>query len=785
MHCITGFLIFLFCSSPLYSQINKGRKLMESADYEAALAAFENDVERTINKPVSLYEMARIYANRKYDNYDLDKAYQFISRAIKEFEALSSSNKKKVQKKAVSLPTMSKLQQDITRIAWLQYKEKPTVKSLNHFIKHYTTANRQLLDQAYTLRNQTVYNSTEANSTFEGYQETLKTYGKSMARYNVQLRKNLELRLLESYVNEKGWAMYPRFEELFPENAYVLDRVAAYDYLKIRRSQDPKVFQQFITAYPTSPFVKFAKDNLLERLLQGESLADYDAFVRAYPTHPTINRLWKRFYALYTQDGQQQSIKDFSSTYPNYPFQEEMQQDLERRQLDIEKPLYERIVQLKRIDLVLDFLSKYPTSTYIPNLESSWYTALTNKPLLRGSNYFLKTYPNSVHYDEVLELYYKEYVKDGELGTLNQFMMEHPEYKNLDQQQKDLKIAEEGAKLDLSKMPTSANKALYEAYILAAAPKERAFLALQRLLEPSIRQKRWQKAQQLLAPYEAAFSADPTKVQQLKLLLTAPATKSQVLPDIINATNTERVVGIQQQTLFFAREDALYQSTFANGEWTAPMLLPILKGGLEGMYWAIGKENRELAYSKDGDLYYQVQKEGVWSKATAFPEDINRPDRERDVHFSTDGSALLYSSESDQVLDWKTAVVSKNFHGSEQSNSDLFVVLKDETGAWQRTINLGDQINTPFAERHPYLHSDGKTLYFSSEGHGGLGGLDVYYSRRLDDSWTRWSIPVNLGTGVNSADHESASAISSDYKTLYFTRKDDEGQRLYKNVLGN
>jgi outer membrane protein OmpA-like peptidoglycan-associated protein len=70
-------------------------------------------------------------------------------------------------------------------------------------------------------------------------------------------------------------------------------------------------------------------------------------------------------------------------------------------------------------------------------------------------------------------------------------------------------------------------------------------------------------------------------------------------------------------------------------------------------------------------------------------------------------------------------------------------------------INLGEVINTPYAEYSPFLHPDGKTLYFSSDGHPGLGGLDVFKSTRLSsDSWTEWSEPVNLGKEINTPDND-------------------------------
>lgn len=783
MHSSIALIFFLLCFKSLCGQINKGRKLLETSNYEAALEAFENDLEKPANKPVSLYEIARIYQDPKFKDYNLDKAYLFTNRSIKEFNALSSAPKRQTQKKGVNLPVLKKQQQDIVRIALKYYQTKNTIEDLQHFVDYYKLANQQQLEQAYRQRNQLLTEQATRLNTFAQYQLVWKHYQKNMERYNPKEIQKIERSLLESYITEKGWAMYPHFEELYPENIYVLNKDAAYDYLKIRHKKDLNTFKKFIASYPDSPFKKFAKDQLLLLTLESNHLPDYDEFIRTYPSHKEINKLWKKFYLLYTANKKRSTILNFATAYPNYPFQETLQEDLATAQTNIEKPLYENIVQTEDIVSIMNFVQQFPNSTYIPSLENTFYKALEKRPLLRGSKYFITHYPNSSHYDAVLELYYKEYVKDGELGTLNQFMMEHPEYKNLAQQEIDLKIAEQGAKLDLSKMPTNDNKALYEAYILAAAPKERAFVALQRLLEPAIRQKRWKKAQQIIAQFEKAFKANPTKIQQLKNTLVSPISTSIVLPSSINSDQSERVVNIYSQDMVFARKNALYQTSKKGTTWTAPILLPTINEGIKGNYYSTTADGKELIYSHEGNLYHRLLKEGIWSSPIKLPQAINRSERELDVQLTTDGQTLLYSSESDQVLEWKTTIVAKNFHGTERSNSDLFVVTKDKEGKWKQPINLGDQINSPFAERHPFLHPDGKTLYFSSEGHGGLGKLDLYYSHRLDDTWQHWSIPVNLGTAINSAEDEGPCAVSKDHKTIYFTRKSEEGSKIYQCTI--
>ena len=81
---------------------------------------------------------------------------------------------------------------------------------------------------------------------------------------------------------------------------------------------------------------------------------------------------------------------------------------------------------------------------------------------------------------------------------------------------------------------------------------------------------------------------------------------------------------------------------------------------------------------------------------------------------------------------------------------DIYVSLADSVGKWSRPANLGPTINTNGFEIAPFLSDDKNTLFFSSNGHGGSGGSDLFVSQRLYDSWSVWSKPRNLGSSINS-----------------------------------
>ncbi len=81
---------------------------------------------------------------------------------------------------------------------------------------------------------------------------------------------------------------------------------------------------------------------------------------------------------------------------------------------------------------------------------------------------------------------------------------------------------------------------------------------------------------------------------------------------------------------------------------------------------------------------------------------------------------------------------------------DLYVSFKQEKDNWSAPVHLGETINSSGFEISPFLTYNSDTLYFSSDGRGGFGGADIFFSVRLDDSWQNWSIPKNLGGTINS-----------------------------------
>lgn len=105
-----------------------------------------------------------------------------------------------------------------------------------------------------------------------------------------------------------------------------------------------------------------------------------------------------------------------------------------------------------------------------------------------------------------------------------------------------------------------------------------------------------------------------------------------------------------------------------------------------------------------------------------------------------------------------------------EGDRDLYVSFQNADSTWTRPLNLGKTINTASEESSPFLAADDKTLYFSSKGFSGYGGSDIYMTKRLDDTWTNWSEPENLGAEINSPKEDVFFNIPANSDYAYYSR---------------
>ncbi len=155
------------------------------------------------------------------------------------------------------------------------------------------------------------------------------------------------------------------------------------------------------------------------------------------------------------------------------------------------------------------------------------------------------------------------------------------------------------------------------------------------------------------------------------------------------------------------------------------------------------------------DIYFSANNEGKWSMPVNLGGPVNTQHWESQPSVSANGRMLFFSSSRPGGFGGK----------------DIWYSVKNEMNRWKNPVNLGEVINTDGDEMSPFIHFDGRTLYFSSNGKPGMGGFDIYFSRMKED--TTWTDPKNLGYPINTYNDETGLIIESAGQKAYFSSRRD------------
>ena len=183
-------------------------------------------------------------------------------------------------------------------------------------------------------------------------------------------------------------------------------------------------------------------------------------------------------------------------------------------------------------------------------------------------------------------------------------------------------------------------------------------------------------------------------------------------------------------------------TTKAADGWSVPVEENTLSYNQIAIPMSITADGLQMLLKVDKYLFVSQRpnEDSPWNSPIRLPLKIKRLKR---AVFSPDGTALLI-----EATMGKTTMNSK-------AESDLFYSVLDDKGAFSKPRSIGYPVNTGNKEGNPFLCSDGKTLYFSSErDQDGYGDMDIFVTRRKGQAWDDWTVPVNLGCQVNTSDND-------------------------------
>ncbi|MBI5917691.1 MAG: PD40 domain-containing protein [Bacteroidetes bacterium] len=224
-------------------------------------------------------------------------------------------------------------------------------------------------------------------------------------------------------------------------------------------------------------------------------------------------------------------------------------------------------------------------------------------------------------------------------------------------------------------------------------------------------------------------------------------------------------------------QEDFYRSEKVNGQWQRGEPITAVNTPNNEGAQSISADGKFLVFTachrRDGmggcDLFFAELKNDKWTAVRNLGAPVNTPGWESQPSISADGKTLFFTSERRGGL----------------GSKDIWVSYRQANGKWGEPQNLGAPVNTTGEDQSPFIHSDGQTLYFMSNGHPGMGGFDIYLSRRQPDG--KWGEPQNLGYPINSEGNEGALSVSLDGKTAFFATdllKVREGVSAFENPQG-
>lgn len=357
------------------------------------------------------------------------------------------------------------------------------------------------------------------------------------------------------------------------------------------------------------------------------------------------------------------------------------------------------------------------------------------------------------------------------------------------------RLIEQREQIALTQAPSEDMQGLYVAYIKRHAPSDEALAALQRLAEPYIIRQQFDSAAYVYNSLQPYFNEDAAFIQKIIDLLAAKD-EALIIRNMGDSINTRGSEWDPNPTpdgryLYFSADHRrggygltdIWYSEFIDGRWSAAKNLgPGINGDKRETIDNVSADGTMLLLSGnfastfgEFDIYFAHKGPTGWETLEHPPMPINSAYVDESANLTADGTALLFTSDRPGAVG-KFRRYGQLYAGSQHGNMDLYVSLRQDDGSWGEPINLGSTVNTPRAERSAFLHPDGKTLYFSSEGHPGLGRMDIFKSTRLSDtSWTEWSEPINLGKYINSARDDWGYKVGISGDSAFFARENDIG----------
>ena len=756
---LRSFLLFIvvinsslsFAQSRMVKRLEKGQ--LDKVEKLTLKALNENpkDVE-------ALYTYSLLLSTTTYDKYNLETAYTNTTVLKNIYKDLNNEKElKKLTEKEIDDYRIDQLLKTIIDSAFSIASRNHEIKDFEHFIAFYTEADQFLKNEATNAIYAIAFDEANKQNTVNSFQNFMNEHPTAPQVPKAKLLRNQLA--FDVAKNENTAESYQGFLIKYPDATQVKKAIELRDaraYEKVEQANTLEAFEHYIEKYPNSAFKQKAEDKIetfeFKKAMDQNSSEALSAFLFKRPKSKYYDTAYTRFETLQYKE----QIVD--NTVEEYKY----------------------------------FIENFQSNSLISIAEDSLYhIALRNKNL--ADLEYCTNIKAGIFNDSALISYYKIYTDDGEKRTIDKFIQDFKKKEFVNEalldslKEADYPIASLGDELNLQYGYSKYQFAKYDEYIKIAAPNERAFQALQKLISEDIEKKNWANASKTVLSYAPYFKKNTKKIENLLSILIKPTDPNIKVYNM--GPNVNTLVGGEYTPVISADDKYLYFCGRDRNEFNKTEDIFVSKKGPYGYMPAVpitelnynGTNQAPLSISADGtemilfaDGKLKMAEKNIYNKweiQNSFPESINSGTWQADARITSDKKALIFTSIRSTNLDYYPESKLEKYHSNHNYPSDIYVSLRDEDNNWGEPINLGPTINTIYSDRSPFLHPDMKTLYFASDGHGGLGDYDLFKSTRLADScWDCWSEPINLGKEFNTKNSDWGLDISTDGDKAYLSK---------------
>ncbi|MBQ9417101.1 MAG: OmpA family protein [Bacteroidales bacterium] len=538
----------------------------------------------------------------------------------------------------------------------------------------------------------------------------------------------------------------------------------------------PEAFYHFINNYPNTQEAEQMEVRLSKiapSLFEGVATEeDADTIAAAYALSPSVQRAAEKQKSrlAYAIASRTNTVKAYNTFLHRYPTSDEHLQARQR----LSTLLQVEYASLHTARQYADFIDSNADNTLADSALAQLRNLIFNHRNIEAAQLYIDRYPDDPYYNEVYSRYYAWHAEEGNAAPIRAFLAAHPKFPYKRAAETDLERADQIDAINLMEDFIEVDYNKYASYVRQMMGKRIAFVPLQRMIQSLITSRNYRAALDRIKQFDICFeSVSQSEYEELKALLASP--QSNTTP-----TTTLTATYDIQNPSFNAADGRLYYTringsshricyaTKQDGKWTPTGDAPFSNTDNEGLtLFGFFADGTHMLLGSAGDIWIAEKDGNQWRVTDIPPFPVNTDYVETDAYMLPDGSGLLLASDRPNGQNLQPS--SSLFHGDTALASDLYFIPITQNG-WGTAINLGTSINTPYSERSPILSQNLKTLYFISDGRGGLGYGDIYMATRSNiESWTQWSTPVNIGKEINTGFREASIGFGTDERTLIMT----------------